>query len=599
MVQSNALQGHVPLYDKLEALHGDLAQIEDAVKNNEKQFFTLIKELDQRVIALQSASTGNEPLQLFYAQRLNDISQIVQGWVKRVEEYELNTSFRKHYGDSLLIYVYGKVKAGKSSLGNFIAYGQEKPSTQWREQLKNEGHHPTFFVADKGKRSDEDTSHQRGFYVDSAEATSCIQGFTLPGLTWIDSPGIHSVTQENQSLAQKYVDSADLIIYPMNSAQPGRRTDMLEIRDLILKRKRLLLLITRCDEQDSDEDDEGNIVTVYQMKSDRNRSMQAEYVSKEFVTLCEELNVQDIDFEVLTISVRYSASLGNTPDAFKASGVQALMEKLIKTISSEGVTLKKNVPQNALQAFYRFLLSSREEKSSIDALHSSLSQLREKVLDMQNDLDRQCEQLKITISNTLALKIAPLVEDYTQHRNSRRLERRILAAVRKELESKLSPVINEITQSLTVDINSMVSALDLKNHISLESVHQTISIDTTGRNEAIGGGIGAALVGGVAFFFSGGLAAMAGSVVGQQVGQYLGGLVKTSRTALIDLGDNRQALTERLSEMAAETIESTIEKTRFEVNKYLLNPMLRTESELSEQTTKIRSWAMEYQQKEW
>lgn len=599
MVQSNALQGHVPLYDKLEALHGDLAQIEDAVKNNEKQFFTLIKELDQRVIALQSASTGNEPLQLFYAQRLNDIAQIVQGWVKRVEDYELNTSFRKHYGDSLLIYVYGKVKAGKSSLGNFIAYGQEKPSTQWREQLKNEGHHPTFFVADKGKRSDEDTSHQRGFYVDSAEATSCIQGFTLPGLTWIDSPGIHSVTQENQSLAQKYVDSADLIIYPMNSAQPGRRTDMLEIRDLILKRKRLLLLITRCDEQDSDEDEEGNIVTVYQMKSDRNRSMQAEYVSKEFVSLCEELNVQDIDFEVLTISVRYSASLGNTPDAFKASGAQALMEKLIKTISSEGVTLKKNVPQNALQAFYRFLLSSREEKSSIDALHSSLSQLREKVLDMQNDLDRQCEQLKITISNTLALKIAPLVEDYTQHRNSRRLERRILAAVRKELESKLSPVINEITQSLTVDINSMVSALDLKNHISLESVHQTISIDTTGRNEAIGSGIGAALVGGVAFFLSGGLAGMAGSMVGQQVGKYVGGLFKTSRTALIDLGDNRQALTERLSEMAAETIESTIEKTRFEVNKYLLNPMLRTESELSEQTTKIRSWAMEYQQKEW
>lgn len=598
MMPDDVLQGHQPLYGKLKELHDELSEIEYSVKNNEKQFFSLIRNL-QQVLDTQSVDkSGSEPLRQFYSLTLEQISLIVDDWVKRIEKYELNTSFRKHYGDSLLIYVYGKVKAGKSSLGNFIAYGQEKVSVQRREQLKKEGHDPQFFIAEKGEHSIEDTTHHNGFYVDSAEATSCIQGFTLPGLTWIDSPGIHSVTPENQALAQKYVESADLIIYPMNSAQPGRRTDMQEIRELILRRKRLLLLITRCDEKESDEDDEGNVITFYQMKSDRNRTLQAEYVSKEFIALCDELNVKDIDFEVLTLSVRYTASQGNTPDVLHESGAQGFINKLITTIQSEGVQLKKNVPHNALQAFYRLLLSSDEEKTSIDALMVPLNQLSERILNLQSDLNKRCEEVKAIISNDISLKVTAYVEDYTQHRDPKKLENEIIDAVRRLLESKLSPVIDEVTDSLVVDINQMVGKLNFKNKIKLDAIHQSIDIDTSGRNAVIGGTIGAVVVGSLAFVFSGGLAGTAGGITGQTIGNFLGGKVKTSRKVQIAVGDNRLVLAERLSEMAIETVESTIERTRLEVNKHLLNPMKRTVDDLVEQVDKIRSWAMEYEQKE-
>ena len=42
-------------------------------------------------------------------------------WEEQIKNRKRNTKFREKYGDSLLVLVYGKVKAGKSSLGNFVA----------------------------------------------------------------------------------------------------------------------------------------------------------------------------------------------------------------------------------------------------------------------------------------------------------------------------------------------------------------------------------------------------------------------------------------------------------------------------------------------
>lgn len=598
MAAPDILQGHLPLYDKLKTLHDELADIEHSAKNNESHFFSLIRTLEQLLITQQEKEQGSEPLHQFFAQTLSQISQVVACWIADIDNYELNTSFRKHYGDSLLVYVYGKVKAGKSSLGNFIAYGQEKASPEWREQLKSQGHEPTFFVAEKGESSVEDTTHRNGFYVDSAEATSCIQGFTLPGLTWIDSPGIHSVTPENQALAQKYVDSADLIIYPMNSAQPGRRTDMQEIRELVRRRKRLLLLITRCDEQEADEDEEGNIVTSYQMKSARNRHLQSDYVSKEFSSLCDELGVKEIDFEVLTLSVRFSASAGNHPEAFLESGAQEFIAKLLKTVDSEGVTLKKNVPHKALQAFYRQLLAGQEESTSINTLLTPLNQLAERIVTLQARLEKRCEELKTKLANDIAIQIVGFVEEYARHQQSAKLEKAIAVAVRIQLETQLPPVINEVTETLSIDINQMTGTLNLKNHIRLEPVYQKIEIDTSGRNAAIGGSLGAALFGGAAFMLTGGLGGSIGGVAGQTIGSYIGKKIKTTRQTEVEVGDNRLALAERLTTLATETVDTTITRSASDVNRVLLEPMKETINELLMQVETIRCWAAEYAQKE-
>nr|WP_318381749.1 dynamin family protein [uncultured Enterobacter sp.] len=595
---NNVLQGHQSFYRNLHALHDELKTIESDVKSNEQQFFSQIKQLDLLLKKNNVHSDSPDPLRQFYSATLAHISVTVREWIQRIDHYELNTSFRKHYGDSLLVYIYGKVKAGKSSLGNYMAYGHEKVTPEWRETMRQQGHEPQFFVAEKGEDSLEDTSHRGGFYVDSAEATSCIQGFTLPGLTWIDSPGIHSITPDNQQLAQKYVESADLIIYPMNSAQPGRATDMSEIRELMLKRKRLLLLITRCDAMEEDEDEEGNIVAVYQMKSDDNRRMQETYLKNTLIALSEEMGITDLDCEVLTLSVRYAAIHGNTPEALNASGVQAFINKLEKTLNSEGIALKKQVPRNALQAFYDFLLSEHSEGNNLHALQTSLNELMTRVDELRLDVKHRCEAIKTIVSNDVALKIDASVDAYTQHRDAKKLEREIVSEVRKHLQDKLSPLLNDVTQSLALDVNAMTQSLHLKSHIRLDPVSQTIEIDSSGRNGAIGAGIGAVVVGGIAGFFSGGLAAGIGSAVGGTVGRFLGGMIHGSRSKSINVGDNRMELVQRLTEMTSETIASAIDKTRFDIDCQLLTPVHKAVTELADKVECIRNWIVKDKQKE-
>ena len=128
-------------------------------------------------------------------------------WRKRVEQYDRNTEFREDFGDSLLVYIYGKVKAGKSSLGNYVAYGHGDPDPAVIRATQEGGTQPAFFMRDAANSSELAQTgknlHERGkFFVGSMEATTEIQGFRLPGLTWIDSPGLHSVTPENGDLSK-------------------------------------------------------------------------------------------------------------------------------------------------------------------------------------------------------------------------------------------------------------------------------------------------------------------------------------------------------------------------------------------------------------
>jgi hypothetical protein len=176
-------------------------------------------------------------------------------WRRQVETYNRNTEFRKDLGDSLLVYVYGKVKAGKSSLGNYIAYGHGNPDEQVVAAARATGREPTFFLFDDASQEDRERARetllaQGKFAVGAKETTTAIQGFRLPGLTWIDSPGLHSVTRKNGDLARAYAEAADLILFNMNSAQPGRASDLSEIARLLQKRKSFIVMITRCDLHD-------------------------------------------------------------------------------------------------------------------------------------------------------------------------------------------------------------------------------------------------------------------------------------------------------------------------------------------------------------
>ena len=190
---------------------------------------------------------------------LSAIADTDTAWNKKIIGRDKGIKFRKGFNDSLLVFIYGKVKSGKSSLGNYMAWGHTDPNLSVKAALSPDSH-PSYFThentcASNGDSQDE-ALNRKEFRVGATEATSSIQGFRLPGLTWVDSPGLHSVNEENGRLAKDYVEHADLILYTMRSDAPGRASDLHEIRSLNTQDKEMLILVTGIDINDEDCDDE-------------------------------------------------------------------------------------------------------------------------------------------------------------------------------------------------------------------------------------------------------------------------------------------------------------------------------------------------------
>lgn len=264
-------------------------------------------------------------------------------WQKQVDIRAKGAQFRENVNDSLLVFVYGKVKSGKSSLGNYVAWGHSEPTAQLKAQAKVQ---PVYFSAEQtaveGGDKHKEAEQNLQFRVGATEATSSIQGFRLPGLTWVDSPGLHSVNRANGDLAREYVEHADLILYTMSSQAPGRASDMGEIGELLDDKKSLMVLLTGSDTTEEDEDDDGNAVCEIVMKPAKDRQAQVDYVNNELLRLDDNALKYT---HVLPLSTRFAET---HPDDLASSGVGDLFQTLKGICDGNALQLKLATPMKNL-----------------------------------------------------------------------------------------------------------------------------------------------------------------------------------------------------------------------------------------------------------
>lgn len=357
----------IELLDIFSQISGEFDHIKREVDRREDDLKAQLQKIEA---ACNTSPWHKNPLKqghplLKIAERCQqDLDVQLDGWIRDVKNYERNTSFRKDFDDSLLIFVYGKVKAGKSSLGNYLAYGKTNPDTA---DLDSASPSPEFFWRESTgtteTMSEELMSKQRCFGVDVVEATSSIQGFRLPGLTWIDSPGVHSVNSANGQLTNDYVTCADLIVFLSNSGSPGRRSDMAELIELLQKKKNLMVLITGSDEIELDEDNEGKLVKQRVMKTRSDREDQIDYVSKEIAALDPSIQSSLEQLKVHSISVRY-AEEGNPAEQeqrWQDSGLADFAIDIGNIARSKGLAIKRQTPLKNLQTFCSTLAYSTEQ----------------------------------------------------------------------------------------------------------------------------------------------------------------------------------------------------------------------------------------------
>ncbi len=551
------LMSHQVFFQHTTALTQELAAIESSVKQQEKQLFQRLNLLTQAVRAAAMTKSESTVVQAV-KQYLDATHHVLNAWQNKVQSYEAGLSLREKFGDSLLVFVYGKVKAGKSSLGNYIATAREKPDADWLKKLAKELHSPEFFTEAVNTSFAEKIDYNQGFQVGPNETTGSIQGFVVPGLTWVDSPGLHSVNSTNGDLAEQYVESADLVIYPMNSAQPGRESDMQELEVLLKAGKRILVLITRCDDVEQDWDFTANaLVNRLVMKSAKDRHDQETYIQGELDALCERLNIKDADTSVLSVSVRYAETHGNAALAMQESGMQQFFDKMQGILNSEGIRLKKQAPIKNLQTFYQLILADYGDLS----IHEIIRPLETALVNLAQQ-EQQLQQLtdiaKDRVKESFYAHVERLVEHFAQLQDmttlGESLERAIAQAVQQEYEAKL---VQHFQKTLSL-MSELPKNMGLSADLSFCNKTVDVQVNISRKAQAVGTGIGSVLGAGIGFLLGGPAgAAFGGSLGGVVVGQ-ASSVFNSSEMRAVVCGDNREDIKDSILAKGNQLIEQSI-----------------------------------------
>jgi predicted GTPase len=561
------------------------------IKTREERLENALRELVGSVKDAAGNSGLKENNQL--AQAVDNtnkkITASLENWRTDVNRYQRDTEFRENFGDSLLVYVYGKVKAGKSSIGNYVAYGHGDPHRSiidaaeptpefFCEAIAEDAEQPEAkltaaaleekrkLAAQRKLDAQRSLAEQRKFTVGACETTASIQGFKLSGLTWIDSPGLHSKTKPNGGLAQEYVAAADLVLYPMSSSQPGRATDLEEIADLLHKGKRVEVVITRCDVTEEDVDN-GEIVQTLKMKPDKDRTVQSEYVYKEIVQLGQKQ--RDDQLEVLTVSVRYAEEHADDIAQIEKSGMNALFRKLTALTQSEGVRLKKETPLNNLRAF---VTQIRTGDLSVKKLRSDLEPLEKNIAEQR----RQLKQKQTIVIGRVLTELNPLIEDAVRKENTRR----DIKALEKTCTEHLQRIIStHVDKALSDIFNETQSAVD--NAVRFQELNKLPEFrdkfkEVSAKKET-GGIFGlslGALAGGVAGFLLGGPAGLVlGASLGSGIGSTAEAALAGTKIESVPVGNNMLDVLNETMKIFDAAAHKTVETAFTEMDNNFLKPI--------------------------
>ncbi|MBQ7220187.1 MAG: dynamin family protein [Synergistaceae bacterium] len=377
------------------------------VKECISRFEAAIRELTGRKVKVK-----NPELEDISRKQTAGLEEMLQRVAASLEATRRGMKFINEYEDSFNIAVFGKVKAGKSYTGNFIM-GNVIRDLGIATSYDKIQPRPTVTVIDRGKKTTQaklaefDEEGKEGFRVDPNEATSTIQLFRLGGMVWIDTPGIGSVTWDNEMLAKSFVDNADLIVYMSNSDAAGTQQDFKELKALYARQKRFVLLLTQSDDTPEDVDDEGNIIRVLGPRSEKDRRDMEEYIRDELVKHGIRINM---DKEVLTISTKLAIEgLKNNDEAmFEASNLKKFLAILISITRNEAGKLKLATPSGRINAMIDEIVKA------LGTADGTLTEHMKILEDMKRTLSEDNENLQYKMLNECMNKVTSIVTSKAQ-----------------------------------------------------------------------------------------------------------------------------------------------------------------------------------------
>ncbi|WP_006787908.1 dynamin family protein [Thiorhodospira sibirica] len=511
------------------------AQAKADIAHKEQHIDAALQRLEKQLSAqkrLPSVDLKNKhPVMQAFEHYHQQFQNIAHNWQQQVKQYERNTAFRKGLGDAFLLYVYGKVNSGKSSLGNYVATGSDTPDTARVQQCKAESGLQFGLQEVSSVGTIHEDELQQGFGVDRKECTCAIQYFLLPGLNWVDSPGLHSKNPKNGDLAREYANSADLIVYTMSAANPARQSDMHEIEQLLSLGKPLMILITRSDTTAPVLTEHGEVEYQTVMFSEADQQAQIQYVRDELERLLahDQARRALIKAEIVPVSVKVAQAQN-----VEISGMGRLFAVMCELTQKESVQMKLNTPKNNLAQFILHL------QASTTRLEEGLAKLAEVIADCEQGIEEGRTEIITTLQQSLNIVLNQAMQQYQGDNKA------LLSRVGEHLNKELARVIeNKLREQLEQLDQAVQDALDFSDATALPGFEQhfeTISYSNSASRSALGGLFGA-VVGGVAGFLIGGpMGAAIGSTLGSAAGGMGGKALSEQLVRRIPNGDNREQI---------------------------------------------------------
>ena len=423
--------------------------------------YTLGVSIDEKV------SQQNKELSLLLTSTVKSVKQATSLWIDSFHTMLEKEKFRSDLENYFIVIIFGKVKAGKSSLGNFIA--DNKPKTQ----------KINFFKYDEaGKEQAIKTLQEMNdarFATANLECTIEIQGFKLSSMAWIDTPGLGSMVEENGTLAKEYIQSADYIIYPTNSSSPLQQDEKAQLKELFEQNKKVTICITKSDDTEEDELD-GEIVRVLSNKSKQNRAKQEQWVKNEIDDILGKKKSSLLG-NVLSLSVHTAkAALENSDkDMFEESNISQFYALMKDVVENKAKALKENTPYDGLKSFIdnEILGTSQSESTmSIHTLQNSIKEFEKQVSiniqEFQNIQENLNTDITVQVDSVIAKHISSLNKS-----NTSRIFKKIDDELNRTISNMVDENIRRIMNNFNTSLNTLSSSLDSSDNFTIEEKYET------------------------------------------------------------------------------------------------------------------------------
>lgn len=392
---------------QFEDIQNNISRCEDSVER-------IIAQLEAREkILVSSAKSGMadanaEDVAEIFSASSQSLIETITGANQKIREAIKGMTFIQDFEKHFTIAVFGKVKAGKSYIGNFVMGNPVKKTgiTSAYDKLGQMVVH----VYDRGNVSmQENLSEQlddnSDFATGMKETTSTIQWFDLGGMSWFDTPGIGSVTWENEMLAKEYVKNADLVIFACNSDAAGTRQEFAEMKQLYDMGKPILLLLTQSDTYESDIDDEGEEISILVPKCDKDRADTEQYM----IDTLKKQGMSDLlKYDILTVSAKLAVEAfeKNDEKLFEQSNMGVFLERLTAITQNDAADMKKATPKKRLNEMIDSVIAD------LQAMSGQISKACQSIEKSKSDLADRKDSIFEQVKSRVYLEMLKIIQDY-------------------------------------------------------------------------------------------------------------------------------------------------------------------------------------------